>query len=451
MNQSLPAVAAWLTHADQSILLQKQGESLHFTDIADEDPYPWIQIDAAITYQTIEGFGFALTGGSAYLLNHLSAATKHSLLKEIFSNGNDGIGVSYLRVSIGASDLSATSFSYDDVPANQTDPELIHFNLTAGDCDLVPVLREIIAINPNIKIIATPWSAPPWMKTSGGFIGGKLSPKYYQAYANYFVKYLRAMKDNGIFIHAITPQNEPMNHENEPSMVMEAIEQADFIKNYLGPTLHDAGLRDIEIFCWDHNCDLKEYPLTVLSDPETRKYVTGIAWHLYGGDVSAIFDVHQVYPEMKMAFTEQWVGLNGKFADDLAWHIKNVMVGTIRSWSKIVLEWNLASDLSCGPHTPKGASSCVGALTIDVNHEQIVRNVSYYVIAHAAKFVSPGSLRIFSTQVDSLPNVAFKTPSGEIVLLVLNENQQRQSFTIKFGRKLINATLEGGSVGTYTW
>jgi len=443
------AITFWLTSANRSVLLKKQEDLLPFTDTAND--YQNILVDATCSYQPIEGFGFSLTGGSAYLINRLSPLIRSKLLREIFSTDDDGISTSYLRISIGASDLSKTTFSYNDIPAGQSDPTLVRFDIGAGDSDLIPLLKEIIAINPKIKIMGTPWSAPPWMKTNDSFIGGKLHPDHYRVYAEYLVKYLQTMKDNGIFVHAMTPQNEPLNHKNEPSMVMAAMEQVDFIKNHLGPALRSANFQNVELFCWDHNCDEKGYPLTVLSDPDVRDYLTGVAWHLYAGDVTAISDVHWAYPDMKMAFTEQWVGLDGNFADDLVWHMKNVMVGTIRNWSRIVLEWNLAADFYCGPHTPSGESRCVGAFTIGIPGEEIVRNVSYYVIAHAAKFVRPGSMRIFSSLVDDLPNVAFKTQEGGIVLLVLNETRNQKTFGIQFGEKVATATLDGGSVGSYLW
>ncbi|CAK0745101.1 glucosylceramidase [Gammaproteobacteria bacterium] len=452
MNSS-SAITFWLTHSNQSALLQRQVNPLSFTNTT--NGCQKIQVDATHSYQPMEGFGFSLTGGSAYLINQLTSWERDRLLRETFSSENDGIGVSYLRVSIGASDLSATTFSYDDMPIGQTDPGLIHFDLNAGDLDLIPVLREIIAINPQIKIMGTPWSAPPWMKDNNSFVGGSLRSEYYQVYADYFVRYLRAMRDNGIYIHALTLQNEPLNKKNDPSMVMKSAEQADFIKNYLGPALWNAGLQEVELFCWDHNCDEKRYPievLNILDESNALNYLAGVAWHLYAGDASSISDVHYLYPEMKMAFTEQWVGRDGNFAGDLIWHMKNVMVGTIRNWSRVVLEWNLASDPVCRPHTRGGEPNCVGALTIDVDGEEKVRrNVSYYVIAHAAKFVCPGSVRISSTSIDSLPNVAFKTPTGGIVLIVLNATGDQQTFGIQFDERVATTTLAGGSVGTYVW
>ena len=440
------SLAVWLTAADQTLLLQRQIDDLRFADNAND--FPVITVDAERKYQVIEGFGFSLTGGSAMLISRLPDPDRSALLRELFLPGGGGIGVSFLRLSIGASDLSERCFTYNDRPDGQSDPELVHFDIEAGDLEVIPLLREVLAINPELKIMATAWSAPTWMKTNQSFTGGKLRADCYAVYAAYLVKYLKAMRERGLTVHAITPQNEPLNQKNEPSMIMEASEQAEFIKNHLGPALSAAGLADVELFCWDHNCDVPEYPLEVFADAEARRYLTGSAWHLYGGDISALSEMHQAYPEMKLYFTEQWVGSDGQFGGDLMWHVRNVLIGSLRNWSRTVLEWNLASDPFCCPHTPGGEARCVGALTLG---EDIVRNVAYYVIAHAAKFVCPGSVRIYSDEQASLPNVAFVTPEGYIVLIALNDGAELRSFAIRFQGKNAVATLPASAVATYVW
>jgi len=446
LSEDPSSVSVWLTSADQTFLFQRQPEDLRFADNAND--FPVLTVDAEQKYQVMEGFGFSLTGGSAMLISRLPASDRNALLRELFLPDGDGIGISFLRLSIGASDLSERCYSYDDRPDGKSDPKLAHFDIEAGDLEVIPLLRKILAINPEIKIMATAWSAPPWMKTNQSFVGGKLRPDCYAVYAAYLIKYLKAMRDRGITVHAITPQNEPLNQKNEPSMIMEASEQAEFIKDHLGPALSAAGLAAVELFCWDHNCDVPEYPLEVFADAEARRYLTGSAWHLYGGDISALSEVHQLYPEMKLYFTEQWVGSDGQFGDDLMWHVKNVLIGSIRNWSRVVFEWNLASDPFCCPHTPDGEARCVGALTIG---EEVTRNVAYYVIAHASKFIRPGSVRIYSDQQASLPNVAFLTPVGDIVLIALNGGAESRSFTIQFQGKNALATLPAGAVGTYVW
>ena len=436
------SAAVWLTSADRSSLFQRQADIPLLT--GDASGLPEVTVDADREYQVMEGFGFALTGGSAMLINRLPDTLRHGLLRELFLPDGHGIGASFLRLSIGPSDLSERCFAYADQP----DPELADFDIQAGDTEVIPVLQEILAINLDIKIIASPWSAPAWMKTSQSYIAGKLKPDCYAVYAAYLVKYLLAMREQGITVHALTPQNEPLNPDNEPSMIMEAGEQAEFVKHHLGPALSAAGLDAVELFCWDHNCDVKEYPLAIFADPEARRYFTGSAWHLYGGDISALSEVREAYPDLKLYFTEQWVGSDGEFAADLPWHIKHVLIGAPRNWSRVVLEWNLASDPFCGPHTAGGESRCVGALTIG---EDIDRNVAYYVIAHAAKFVRPGSVRIHTDPDESLPNVAFLTPAGTIVLIVLNDGAEPRSFNIRHRGMHAPTRMPANTVATYVW
>lgn len=435
----------YLTRADQGALFEKQTASLLFS--ASPPSYSVIDVDTTQTFQSIDGFGYTLTGGSATLINGLSPTQKDDLLKNLFLWDSTNIGVSYLRISIGASDLSSSAFTYDDVPAGQTDTGLSQFSIDPEKTDLLPVLKRIVALNPSIKILGSPWSAPVWMKTNRSFVGGSLLPRYYGVYAHYLVKYIQAMKAEGITIDAITPQNEPLNPGNNPSMLMQATEQADFIRNFLGPAFQAAGIKT-KIIVWDHNCDRPSYPLSILGDAGARPFVDGSAFHLYNGSITALTDVHNAHPDKNLYFTEQWVGGPGNFGGDLAWHMENVIIGATRNWSRNALEWNLASDPGYNPHTAGGCSTCLGALTIS---GYPTRNVAYYIIAHASKFVRPGSVRIGSNMTDNLPNVAFKNPQGQKVLIVLNKNKTATRFHIRFNGKLVTTQLEGGAVGTYVW
>lgn len=436
----------WLSKSDQSILLQKQSITLSFVTTA--NGYQYIDVDSSTTMQSIDGFGYTLTGGSAYLINHMDAASRDGLLNDLFGNSGNSIGVSYLRISIGASDLSSNVFSYDDMPVGQTDPTLANFSLADDIIDLIPVLKKILIINPNIKILGSPWSPPVWMKDNGNSVGGSLLPQYYAAYAAYFVKYIQAMQANGIHIDAITVQNEPQNPGNNPSMSMSAIQQADFIKNNLGPAFQAASL-STKIIIWDHNCDNPTYPISILNDAAAKAFVDGSAFHLYGGDISALSTVHNAHADRNLYFTEQWTESTGDFGGDLKWHIKNVIIGSMRNWSKNALEWNLANDPSYGPHTAGGCTACKGAVTITGSSYN--KNVSYYIVAHASKFVPAGSVRISSGLVTNLPNVAFKTPSGKKVLIVENESTSTMSFNIRYKGKWVLAALPAGGIGTYVW
>jgi len=445
MGRDTTDVVMWLTKGDRSALLQKQNVSLLFKDI--NNPNPTIKVDDTQQYQTIDGFGYCLTDGSAMLINSLSANAQDELLKELFLTDSNHIGVSYLRVSIGASDLSVAPFTYNDLAAGETDVDMNKFSIDKEKKDLLPILKKIVALAPGIKILGSPWSAPSWMKTNNASKGGSLKPEYYAAYAKYFVKYIQAMKAEGITIDAITPQNEPLHGGNNPSMVMQANEQADFVKNHLGPAFKAAGLTT-KIIVYDHNADKPEYPAAILEDAQAYPYVDGSAFHLYGGQITALTQLHDAYPEKNIYFTEQWVGGPGNFGNDLKWHVGTLIVGATRNWSRNVLEWNLASDPNYGPHTEGGCTTCLGALTIGSG---VIRNVAYYIIGHASKFARPGSVRIASNITNQLDNVAFKTTDGKKVLIVVNSADVTQSFNIQYNGKQVTTTLPNGAVGTYIW
>lgn len=438
-------VNMWLTKGDKTALLQKQQVSLLFKDA--DNVNPTIKIDDAETYQTIDGFGYCLTDGSAMLINSLSADVQDALLKELFLTDSTHIGVSYLRVSIGASDLSVAPYTYNDLPTGETDVNMAKFSIDKEKKDLLPILKKVVALAPNIKILGSPWSAPSWMKTNNASKGGSLKPEYYAAYAKYFVKYIQAMKAEGITIDAITPQNEPLHGGNNPSMVMQANEQADFVKNHLGPAFKVAGLTT-KIIVYDHNADKPEYPAAILKDADAYPYVDGSAFHLYGGSITALTQLHDAYPEKNIYFTEQWVGGPGNFGNDLKWHVGTLIIGATRNWSRNVLEWNLASDPNYGPHTDGGCTTCLGALTIGSG---VIRNVAYYIIGHASKFVRPGSVRIASNITSQLDNVAFKTPDGKKVLIVVNNGTTPQNFNIQYKGKIVTSSLTNGAVATYIW
>ena len=439
-------VQFWLTEGDATVLFKKQNVALNFSTTLNSNPT--IEIDAAQVSQTIDGFGYTLTGGSATLINALPEDKKTAILNELFKSDSTHIGVSYIRLSLGASDLDPAPFSYDDIPVGETDVNLTHFNLDKEKTDLLPILKRIVAINPDIKFLSCPWSPPTWMKTNGTFKGGSLKPEYYAVYANYFVKYIQAMKAEGIVIDAITPQNEPLHDGNNPSLKMIATEQAEFIKNHLGPAFKTADI-STKIIVYDHNLDKPEYAISIINDPEAGKYVDGSAFHLYAGNINTLSQVHSANPQKHVYFTEQWVGGPSNFGGDLKWHVGTLIIGATRNWSRNVLEWNLAADPQYNPHTDGGCNTCLGALTIDGS--SVSRNVAYYVIAHASKFVVAGSKRIASNVPGSLPNVAFQRPDGKTVLIVLNESNVPQAFNIKQDDKQVTATLNIGAVGTYIW
>ena len=408
-----------------------------------------LAVEPGRTFQTMEGFGFALTGGSARHLAGMTPGARAALLQELFAHDGTNIGISCLRISIGASDLDDRPFSYDDLPRGETDAKLEKFSLAPDRDFLIPMLREILAIHPQLSIMASPWSPPAWMKDNEDTRGGKLRPELYSAYAQYFVKYLKGMEAEGIRVASVTVQNEPLHPGNNPSLLMLAAEQAAFVKGHLGPALQQAGLKT-RIIIYDHNADRPDYPLAILNDPEARRFVDGSAFHLYAGNIAALSRVHEAYPDKHLYFTEQWIGAPGRLASDLAWHSKQLVIGAPRNWARMVLEWNLTSNPQLTPHTDRGGCSrCLGGVTID--GDKVVRNPGYYIIAHASKFVRPGSVRIESSEVPGLPNVAFKTPVGSLVLIVLNEKKEPQEFPLESAGKAATLRLDPGAVATYVW
>lgn len=444
--QDTATVSWFLTNPDKSALFTKQVSLNTFHGQKDEKND--IVTDESKTFQEMDGFGFALTGGSAILFNSMDSLSRKLILDELFGRGDNSIKVSYLRLSIGASDLSDRVFSYDDLPDGETDPDLEKFSLEPDKKDLIPVLKEIIRINPGITILASPWSPPPWMKTNGSSRGGSLKPEFHDVYARYFVKYIEEMRHEGIHIDAVTIQNEPLHPANNPSMYMLPEEQAGFIKNYLGPEFARAGL-STKIIIYDHNPNRVDYPIAVLNDTAARKYIDGTAFHMYEGSVEAISEVKRAHPDKNLYFTEQWTGARGNFSGDFKWHIKTLIIGAVRNWCKNVIEWNLASDPNQEPHTPGGCTECLGALTI--NGDSITRNPSYYIIAHASKFVEPGSVRIASNIPERLPNVAFRTPGGKLILIVLNDSDTIRKVRINREDRLVETSLKPGAVATFSW
>lgn len=438
----------WLTKSDKSALFEKQKQMLSFSKKNNSNPT--IDVDDQKTYQTMDGFGFALTGGSAMHIIRMSAGSRDSLLKNLFALDGNAIGVSYLRLSVGSSDLNEKVFSYDDLPEGEKDMELKKFDLGPDKTDVIPVLREILRINPKIKILGSPWSPPAWMKTSFDTRGGMLKPEYFEVYAQYLVRYIQEMQKEGIHLDAVTIQNEPLHPGNNPSLLMPAPDQAAFIKNNFGPALQKAGL-DTKIILYDHNADRPDYPITILNDPKARKYVAGSGFHLYGGKIEALSDVHDAHPDKGIYFTEQMVvDKPGEQEMDIESPVRRLIIGAPRNWSKNVLLWNLAADPQNKPYTDRGGCPmCQGAVTIDKNI--VTRNLAYYTVAHASKFVRPGSVRIASTEPEGLANVAFKTPDGKKVVIVANTGTTAQTFNIRFGAQIVTNTLDKGAVGTYIW
>lgn len=435
-------VTPWMTTGDQTKLLQQQA-SVSFGTNSGTNPAT-VTVNAGTTYQTMDGFGYTLTEGSCEVISGMAATQQNQLLNDLY-NPTTGLNANVVRISIAASDLSSSSYSYNETSG---DTNMNNFSLNGPDLTyLIPIIKKIQQINPNIKILATPWSAPRWMKTNGSWVGGSLQTQYYAAYAKYFVKYFDAMKAQGINIWGITPQNEPENPNNEPSMLMNSTEQKNFINQQLGPQMAAAGYGNIKIIAFDHNCDNPNYPIDVLN---SSSYVDGAAFHLYLGNIANMSTV-KIQTGKNVYFTEQYTGAGGSFSGDFGWHMQNVVIGSTTNWSKTVLEWNAANNSSLGPRTPGGCTSCLGAITVN-NSTSYTRNVAYYIIGQISKFVKPGAVRIASSSTSgSITSVAFKNPDGSTALVVYNSGGSSNTIKVVSGSSAFNYAVPASSAVTFNW
>lgn len=453
-SSSSPAsevVSAWITTGDQSRLLAREPD-LHFSNAAADSTTSVIQIDGRRQFQSVVGWGAAMSDAAAYLIQtKLDATQREALLKELFGR-DSGIGLSFVRIPMGASDFSRSHYSYDDRPAKETDTTLAHFTVDVDRAEKIPALKRAIAINPQIKLVGSPWSAPGWMKSSGSLLKGTLLPQFYGPFAEYFRKWIEAYQSEGLPIFAITLQNEPhFEPDNYPGMRLSPAQRATIIGNHIGPLFAKRGIR-AEIWDWDHNWDEPASPLGVLADSTARRYVSAVAWHCYGGDVAAQTAVHDKYPDKGTYFTEcsggEWAP---KWADNLQWNVSKMVIGNARNWAKGVALWNLALDENFGPHLG-GCGNCRGVVTINSVTGAITRNPEYYALAHASRFVQPGAVRIESSAPSGFETVAFRNSSGGgMVLIVLNTGTAVNRFKVNAGDKSFTSELPGGAVATFTW
>ena len=394
-----------------------------------------------------------MTDSSAWLFqNKLSSTQRATLLAQLFSP-QTGIGISYLQVPVGASDFALSAYTYDDRPAGQTDPNLAHFSIAHDQTYIIPILQQAQAQNPSLRLFATPWSPPAWMKTSQSLYGGALATPWRSAYAQYFVRFVQAYAAAGLTVHSIAAQNEPLNDTVAiPSSGMSTTQQSTFIGDYLGPAFAAADL-DTQILCYDHNWDQPDYAISVLNDPDAYLYAAGSAFHGYGGDVSAQTTVHDAFPSRDIYFTEisggDWAA---SFPDNLVWYLHNIIIGGARNWAKTALFWNIALDENHGPHLAGACADCRGVVTINSTTGAATFEVEYYAIAHASKFIRPGAQRIASESLEgTLETVAFRNPDGTEVLVALNPTGSSLWFDAVRNGQYFAYRLSPRSVATFVW
>ena len=442
-------VAVWASSADQS----RKLAALPRLELvpAGAAQAGEVVIDPAAQAQEIVGFGAAMTDASAHLFQTvLSPSERDELFAELF--GSEGLGLSFVRIPIGASDFSSAHYSLDDVAPGQTDPALTHFSMARVAAEQMPALRAARAVNPDLTLMASPWSAPGWMKTSGSLIKGRLKPEHYPAYAAYFVRYLDAMEAGGLPIRYVTMQNEPdFEPADYPGMRASAAERAAFFAGHLGPALAARKSR-VGILDWDHNWDLPQQPLGVLADPAAAAFVEGVAWHCYAGDSAVMAKVKAAHPDKDLFFTECSGGdWSPDWGDTLGWMTDNLIIATLRAGGKGALLWNLALDENRGPHLG-GCGDCRGVVGIDSRTRAVTRNVEYYVLGQISRFARPGARVVASSGgAPGLNFAALRNRDGTLVLLTHNATKGELPISVRIGTSRFSAAIPGGEVMTFLW
>lgn len=471
-----PKAQVWVTAADGAEELQQQAPVAFGKGPSD---LTTITVDPNQSYQRVDGFGGALTDSSAAVLSQLPRKTRDSAMRQLF-DPKQGIGVSFLRQPVGSSDFtaSATHYTYDDMPAGQTDFALRHFSVAHDQRQILPLLRQAKQLNPRLSVMATPWSPPAWMKDSDSLVGGHLKndPKIYDAYARYLVKFVQAYAAAGVPVDYLSVQNEPQNRKPNAYPGTDLPVQAEVkVIEALGPLLHRASPRT-KILAYDHNWtthpdDIKtaeqlgedpqtDYPYEVLDSP-AAKWIAGTAYHCYSGDPSAQSALHDAHPDKGIWFTE-CSGSHGAtdtpaqiFRGTLTWHARTITVGTTRNWAKSVADWNIALDADGGPHNG-GCDTCTALLAVQPDGT-VTTSAEFYTIGHLSKFVAPGAVRIGSTNYGTtgwngqLTDVAFRNPDGSTALIVHNENDDPRGFAVAVGDRTFEYSLPGGALATFTW
>lgn len=424
-----------------------------------------ITLNPAVRHQQMDGFGAAVTGSTCYNLMKMTPADRRRFLVQTFS-AKEGLGFSYIRISIGCSDFSLSEYTCCDVPGIE------NFALQHEEKEyIIPILKEILAINPGLKILGSPWTCPKWMKVNNleeklpfdSWTSGHLNPDHYQDYAAYFVKWIQAFGNEGIRIYSVTPQNEPLNRGNSASLFMGWKEELAFVKEALGPAFKAAAL-DTKIYAFDHNYNYDnmpqqaDYPLKIYDDEVAAAFLTGAAYHNYGGNREELNDIRSRRPDKELIFTETSIGmwndgrnLHRRLIEDM----REVALGTVNNWCKGVIVWNLMLDTERGPNREGGCRTCYGAVDISsADYKTITYNSHYYIIGHLSAVVQPDAFRIESTPAtdDGLMYSAFENPDGTVAFVVLNSGETAVRFSLTAdGKHYVNGELPARSVGSYQW
>ncbi|WNS44207.1 glycoside hydrolase family 30 beta sandwich domain-containing protein [Paenibacillus sp. MMS20-IR301] len=425
----MPEISFYQSTGEDALFVEQSAAQLPQT--ASGEVTVTVAIDADKTFQEMDGFGASFTDSAAYLIHQVLDEQQRTEVMQRLFHPQEGIGLSVLRSPMGASDYARTIYSYSDLPEGETDPELSRFSVRHDEADIIPLLQQALTLNPEIKLMASPWSAPGWMKTGGSMIAGQLKPEYYGVYADYFVRYIQAYAAHGLATYAVTPQNEPLYEPHHyPSMLMLPEQQQEFIREYLKPALKQHGLEP-KILCYDHNWDRPDYPLSVLEAAAAD--VDGVAWHWYGGAPAAQSQVLAAYPDKEVHFTE---GSGGEWIPPFEQAFSNVMrtgIEILRNHSKSFVLWNMALDEQNGPAVPGfGKSTCRGVVTVNQQTKELTYTLDYYALAHFSKVIRPQALRLGAdSDSGQVRTVAFRNPDGSVAAVLFNDGETEETVAVQ--------------------
>jgi glucosylceramidase len=408
-----------------------------------------VAIDPKQTFQTHIGFGGSFTEAAAYTLAEMPAEKRAEAIKAYFDLEN-GLGYTIGRVAIHSCDFALESYTY----VEENDVELKTFDMSHEDKWVAPFIKDAQAVSGNtLKLLGSPWSPAPWMKTNKEMnYGGHLLPEYAQVWANYYVKFIKGMRDRGINIEWVSVQNEPAAIQKWDSCIYSSQQERDFLREYLGPTLEREGLSEVGIIIWDHNRDIMvERVSTVLLDNEAEKYVWGVGNHWY---VSEAFEnlsvVHNMFPDKHIIFTEgcQEGGPHVGVWNTGERYARNI-IGDFNNWSEGWIDWNLVLNELGGPNHVN--NFCDAPILADRNTKELIYNSSYYYIGHFSKFIRPGAVRIgLSKNTPSGVNAtAFKNLDGKIAVVVQNERGHLEQFSLVLEGKGVTVQIPENSITTF--
>jgi glucosylceramidase len=449
-----PTVGVVLSTHDQTNLLATQPATLFTLTTKGSNQ---VFVDETQKYQPIDGFGAAFTDSAAWLLYTKAQNSQYtSVMNDLFTRTGNGIGLSFMRIPMGASDIARSVYSYDDQPAGDTDVPLADFSIAHDQAYIIPVIQKAKALNPNLKLMANPWSPPGWMKSSDSMLGGTLESAYYTPFANYFVDFLNAYSSNGLPIDYITLQNEPLNNTSAyPAMGMDDGTQTTVLSTYVLPALTAANLTT-QVFVYDHNWDTPSYPETVLTNTTNldSPLVAGTAWHGYAGTPGAQQTVENMFPTKGTWETEHSGGtwVTDQFTSDFV-EITQVMRNSARSYVK----WSLALDQTLGPNLSEldegygGCATCTPIVTVNTTTGNVTEDIEYYTLGQFSKFILPGAVRIYSSNANYIVSSAYLNTDGSKVLVCFNNSSSAQSFQVQWGQDNFTYTLPSLGAVTFTW